>query len=673
MVNLPVINRMDVVGYRLFPGEQSGDGIVWRFRPGLSLIVGINGLGKTTLLTMILRAFTGPYDLTGDGMPQSLGVGLPENPVWLAQGRRFFADRVADGAASASVTLVTTIGEKSIQICRLLKDMSLAEFYVDDQPFDLPSSRTEREKLSQSHLADMMGLGSFVDVLLVLHHMILFLEDRPGALWDRNAQRQLLRALCLDAQDANQLVKIERELQTADSQARNIHARINATERDLARVRRKEYGAEAVVAQLEEERKLLEADVDNDNRLQAELVRLDEERRRVRLAYERVKLEYDDAAGASERLKYTALSTYFPNMEETSRLIISRIMTEGRCLACNSDAEAKRIDLERMIEQGRCPICGADPEIHDGVIAHHTFEQARIDQARERLQRVRYEKDTTSRALRDLTSRYDEALNELSRVRVSIRERERTDQRLRSKLPPTVTSAEYESTLKALTSQLRRWDIERASKLRELRSLLDRRRSTLLEKSNELKDMFAKLTRDLLVEEVRLANVSVEPKYLQASGQQHERVQVSAYAAEMMAADRVGFVRRDYPTEVSESQRELVDLAFRLALVKVFGGVGTFIMETPEASLDGLAMERVGKALGEFAAERGNRLVVTSNLTNVGIVTALFDISTMLTPIENPWDHVLDLTRIAVPNQALRQDGVRYRELLDKVIAGSTE
>ena len=94
----------------------------------------------------------------------------------------------------------------------------------------------------------------------------------------------------------------------------------------------------------------------------------------------------------------------------------------------------------------------------------------------------------------------------------------------------------------------------------------------------------------------------------------------------MTAADRPGFVRRNTSVDVSESQRELIDLAFRLSLVAVatHGGSSTFVMETPEASLDGVAMERVGRALSEFATIRDNKLVVTSNLSNAGLISALF-------------------------------------------------
>ena len=67
MVCLPILKELRVTGYELFPGDPSGSGIAWSFQNGVTVVAGINGLGKTTLLMMILRSLTGRYDLTGDG------------------------------------------------------------------------------------------------------------------------------------------------------------------------------------------------------------------------------------------------------------------------------------------------------------------------------------------------------------------------------------------------------------------------------------------------------------------------------------------------------------------------------------------------------------------------------------------------------------------------------
>ena len=216
MVRLPVLTELRVTDYELFPGSPHGSGIAWSFRDGVTVIAGINGLGKTTLLLMILRSLTGGYDLNENGTWQSLTVVLPKEPVRLKRPHlRVFGRRVTDDAVNARVTLSANVGRNAISIRRRLHNLSLEELTIDERPVELPGRTDDREAVFQSKLTQLIGLSSFVDVLLVLHHVLLFYENRPSALWDDNAQRHLLRALCLDQNDAKRVVELERELQGA--------------------------------------------------------------------------------------------------------------------------------------------------------------------------------------------------------------------------------------------------------------------------------------------------------------------------------------------------------------------------------------------------------------------------------------------------------------------------
>ena len=433
----------------------------------------------------------------------------------------------------------------------------------------------------------------------------------------------------------------------------------------------REAGSERVLAKIEAEQKILDADLLEAERLQALLEQLDEDRKDARLAHERAKIEREDAAGAIERLKYTVLLRHFPSMDDTTRLVMSRIMTDGRCLACNASANEKRIELERQVARGCCPICGAEPQAQDNVVAPHEFDQAKLERERERAERARREQETKLQQLHDSTARYDEALKKLERIRRSIQDRRARDRRLRAQLPDTTTSKGVRERTRDVAQ--RAWKMAGIAGHPPAGAPISPGRQKGCN-HGEVECAGRNLCRvdpDTLVEKVRLVQVSVEPRYTQAPGQAEDRVQVPAYAAEMTAADRPGFIRRKDPSEVSESQRELIDLAFRLALVEVFGGSCTFVMETPEASLDGLAMERVGRALAAFAVKDDNRLVVTSNLTNAGVITALFDGSDPEAPAASRSERVLNLLQVAAPNRALLEDGERYHALLMGAVSGA--
>ena len=63
-----------------------------------------------------------------------------------------------------------------------------------------------------------------------------------------------------------------------------------------------------------------------------------------------------------------------------------------------------------------------------------------------------------------------------------------------------------------------------------------------------------------------------------------------------------GQTMRDDLSEVSQSQAEFIDLAFRMALMTVAaeGGSATLIVDAPEASLDFLFAERCWRTAGRI-------------------------------------------------------------------------
>ncbi len=79
---------------------------------------------------------------------------------------------------------------------------------------------------------------------------------------------------------------------------------------------------------------------------------------------------------------------------------------------------------------------------------------------------------------------------------------------------------------------------------------------------------------------------------------------------------------------MSESQKEFLDLAFRMTLLDVLAGTGAtmLVMETPEASLDSWFMKRAADLIRKFAPAEGGHgrmLLATSNINGTVMIPAL--------------------------------------------------
>lgn len=669
MIRWPLLQRLQVEQYGLFPGTKARPGIDWSFEPGLTLIAGINGLGKTTLLNMILRTLTGPFDLTGEGAGALESV-LPPSPVRLNSARiRYFAQRVADDADAAHVTLTVSFGEDTLVIRRGLADLSLNDLQLNSEKVELTQNKWKREESFEDLVTKLFGLSSFVDVLLLLHHVVFFTEDRPVALWDPNAQRHILRALFLEKSVAAEVAQLERQVQSADSRARNISARAFTTERELKEARRRQEGVAGQTAKLEAEQKLLEADISRKEELERRLDEADQGRRAARLQLEKAKLNREAAENAIEEIKYGIIAGLFPSAEEAARLIFMKLLGSGECLLCGSEAKTKKESLQEALQQGLCPVCGSTLTQQTNADTRTKARKTELERAGEQLQLARSEEQAAEKRLSEFLADYSGLVGEVSKLSTTIEERRLNEKKLVAALPPEPeTIRDMDRSLSALRRSQRDAESERATGMRQLLKVLEQGQSAIVKRARELTSAFREHVRHLLAEDAELVRIEGTARLTQGG----DDFSVPAFVPEMSAANKVGLARRQSTTDVSESERELIDLAFRMSLIQIASNNEpcSFVIETPEASLDELAMERVGAALHRFA-QAHNRLVATTNLTNASMVTSMFGGRTrQRAQVKAREECILNLLKIAAPNRALQENRREYERILSSAVKG---
>ena len=197
MINLPLLQSLDVTGYGLYPGDDpEAPGLHIHFSPGLTLVLGANGLGKTTLVTMLYRLLTGPSDISALLERTDLGTASLEVTQLPGSTTQTFAQRVADNAARATARLVFEVGSEEVSVERSLRDLTLRSFSVGTSP---PS---QDEKQYQDLMVRLANVSTFGDWILLLRYIVFYFEDRRSLVWDPSAQRQLLRILFLEPNQA---------------------------------------------------------------------------------------------------------------------------------------------------------------------------------------------------------------------------------------------------------------------------------------------------------------------------------------------------------------------------------------------------------------------------------------------------------------------------------------
>ncbi len=653
MIKLPVVYQLDIDGYGLLPGTNSRPGLQTRFAPGLKLILGANGLGKTTLVTILFRMLAGPSDIPNLSSGEDLGNRRLEAKSISRIERRIFADRVSDGAVDARATLGFYLGETRIEVSRSLKTLEMLTLAVNGKEAEVGDEVFER--LVQENA----GMSSFGDWILALRYLVFYFEDRRELIWDPSAQRQLLRLLFLPPAEAAEWTRREREILKLDSDVRNRRNVLRKEENTIARAEEYLETVGEVRQQLGLLQRIQEDETERLDVLNDEFVTIAARRDTARLNALTAEQDHESAMRGLERLQLREIEAAFPDATETGKYIVGQILAEEKCLTCGSDVPDFAHEIQARISRHECPVCGSPI----GTDEHHSSGTKRDHRrALKLVEDLEVQVNASTEERMAAEKDFIDQLNEISRLnaRTTVRSAEIRDLLLR--LPPN--EQEIHQQRSELANYYARLQQDQAE-LRELREQFHEFVTVVNEQISQQKEViktaFDGYAEGFLFEECALL---WSPKKSRI-GQEGDLMEYAAFEMDMTGSDFKTSHRRTGPEQVSESQREFIDLSFRMALMDVASqSGGTLVIDAPESSLDAVFATRAAEVLTRFCASENNRLIVTSNLVDGDLVPALLKGAKIRSSRDQ---RIVDLLRIAEPTAAVRRlhnDYVKVRQTM---------
>lgn len=659
MIRLPLFNRLDVEEYGMYPGTLEEPGLHVDFQPGLTLILGANGLGKTTLVTILYRMCTGPFEISGLASSPTLGF-MKTDPTRLQRwDQRVFASRVTDDAVGATASLRFEIGGSSITVTRSLSNLSVVHLEIDGEELQATDDRF------QALVVDLSGVSTFGDWLLLLHYLVFYFEDRRALVWDPTAQRQILRLLLLPKDAASNWAERERGTVELDSRVRNLQNTLNREEGVERRSRTKAKQGREVVAELSTHEAALAEELARRDALSEQLPGAEAARQRARLRALTVEQEQDSTRRALERLQLSRIADAFPSHDETGRYLLGRLFSDETCQACGHHVPEFVAAMQQRIAATECVVCGSliseAPRRSRGFQAEFsrlTSELERLMTALETARRVRVEAEAIYEASREAFNAADEAV---------IRRRAVVADLVRRLPPDSRTLHRQSAEVSSLRGRLDRLKAELDVLRANFEELVRHDTGTIVKRRAQIIATFNAFAEGFLFESSRLHWAPHKSRV----GQTGPLVYFPAFEFEMGGSDFPSPVRRSGPEQVSESQREFVDLAFRMTLMQVATGTsaGSLIIDAPETSLDAVFSERAATVLVRFADPlANNRVIVTSNLVDGQLIPKMLD-EADITSTEDA--RLVDLLRIATPTTAIREMFTDYKRVRDQLFSGS--
>lgn len=657
-MKFPVLEKLVISGFGLYPGIDQSGRIELNFNSGMTLIVGANGLGKTTLVTIIYRLLSGPFDIPALSNSKELGnADLQATPL-SAQKRKVFANRVSDSARTSSARLSFSLGGKKLLIERNLYDLKIAAFEIDGQQFEA------NEQAFQSEISKLAGVWAFGDWILLLRHLIFYFEDRRALVWDPSAQRQMLRFLFLSKSNSQKWSEDEREILILDSRMRNLRAAVFKEEQSLSTSELKASNAIEVVEELKTLEHLQKEEMTSRDVHSNELTELDATRKQLSLRLLQAKQQRENLYRAYEHAKLKAVESRFPAKSDTTRYIYEHLFAEQNCLVCGNHAPKAAKNLAKRITSCSCIVCGTDVSDTAGEIISTELADKRLKKANRALEKFEPELSEAIALENEIQKSFAKSLNEFTKLDSAISSRTEAIDALIRQLPPDeVEMHEQRRELATMRNRVEKLADQLEEKRGHFSQFVSSENRKMAKAARGISEAFQRYASGFLLESVKLVWSPQSYKL----GQSGEPIEFPAFELEMTGANFSSLVRRNGPDQVSESQREFIDLAFRMALMEVSSKTGTssLVIDAPESSLDAVFVGRAARVLIKYAQSKAdNRLIITSNLIEGDLLPSLLSQSTRSKDVE---DRLIDLFSIAEPTAAVRELSAEYLQLMNNL------
>jgi hypothetical protein len=378
----------------------------------------------------------------------------------------------------------------------------------------------------------------------------------------------------------------------------------------------------------------------------------------------------DELSRRLELLEVNYLKQTFPDLPERIELLLGSLLTSGECPACGQGSPSAKERLQGLLANAKCPCCESSLGKERKVVSISKADSSQIKQLETELGALR---DVIQRAKGHVALKESELSDTRDNLYKTQRERAERLHRVRSlEAEGGPTTEEFDKLSQGLRQQE-----AHADELREQRSVAQKRYEKLLKKANDRISEIA----DAIVKSFRnyARNFLIEASQLQYElskrqvGEGGPLTNFPNFVLKMSSGAAPSGSERRSAEQVSESQKEFVDLAFRMAILEVCSkraGPSMLVIETPESSLDSLFIERAGELLRTFADgenwKKSNQVIATTNLNKENMLGHLLDLSKSTTRSQKQRDgveaRVLNLLALAAQTKAYKDNKKEYDE-----------
>lgn len=618
-IYLPELVSINIKNYTLYP---NGLDYTYDFVKGINLILGGNGMGKTTFVNIIKFGLIGLYRKAKDLTRTYQGRAIVKRLLYPSD---YFSARKDDSVKAvgeATVTLHFLIKDAHFRVVRSLDTGTLLYVTINGTPLvGEPLTEDRYERLENINLQKPYLLYAyetqiraysnltFDDLIFFVNEILFFGENHNTVLWNEgidgrtDVQYELFTKYFSEPELNERRQEMSRQARYYDSLSRHKSEDMRVINNLLKKLKQSDGDGTSpqsatidIIALKGEIEKLTE----ELSAIKSAQKNLDEDIANLQGEINRDSLQASKLDDEKKQLEKEMNASLWETLHPMYDVFVKNIQLNHVCPICNQETD---VLVDRVNEAtSKCFVCGSEIHLTSDEILTAKYKE--VIATHKSLYQGIANKQRKIRAIEDSQHNLDRDFREKDLRRRSLQ------QQLREQEFKRAESAEPDK-LQALDDEYNKYAKEKEK---------------LQKKSDEYKVQELQLT-SRIAEEI-LSNVSRFSSIFSSYAQQF--LGVSCSLEYNSYDDRP---KRFYPVidgkvrkqeeSLSESQRFFIDHSFRMSILTFFYQSPSFyIVETPDSSLD-LSYEQ--NAAGVFLQflKKPNIVIVTSNLNNSSFISHL--------------------------------------------------
>lgn len=622
-IYLPTLKKIHIQNFTLYP---NGLNFEYNFINGVNVVIGGNGMGKTTFVNLIKYSIIGHYkkdfDFTRTYKDRKIEK-RTSHPVDYYKNR---LDETILTDKKAIITIDFEIDNNLFCVERCIENIALNSYSLNGNKVEgkiINQNKYEElkdevkgdylQKMYENDISKVSGL-TFDDLIFFVNEILYFGEDHKTILWNdgrngNDVQNELFNKYFNTPELDTARQEAERQSKYFDSSARHRSEDIRAIRKVLDKV-------------VKDKENIVDTDTINTKILDLNLSIQKLDSLIEKKQFDRKKVENKNLLlnnqinelslkeSELDKSKKAAENKLFENkwmhLHKNYELYFQSIKTNHICPLCSKEVDDK-FTQEKLNHSNNCILC--NQEINE-------VDNKDLDTEFKAINKQLIEEHTKIQNFQKEIKENDKSLNELDKEFKTLSKNKRD---LQSEL----------RNLQFINSQDTEVKIDQLQAFYDEIENLEVLKNEFQDKSKIEKEKAEKFSK--LIEE----QISKETNRFS--------ILFSEFAGEFLGVKcsltygDYGIGKRFYPVingkirqheeELSESQRFFIDHSFRMSILSFFYTKPTFyIVETPDSSLDISYEKNAAKVFMKFL-QKDNTLILTTNLNNSEFLNHLIELA----------------------------------------------